>query len=43
MVFFSLAEQGVQEMLKKVQPSEFEELPAITAIYRPGPMSLWTS
>lgn len=37
---FQFAEQGVQEMLKKVQPSEFEELPAITAIYRPGPMSL---
>lgn len=37
---FQFTEQGVQEMLKKVQPSEFEELPAITAIYRPGPMSL---
>lgn len=37
---FQFTEQGVQEMLKKVQPSKFEELPAITAIYRPGPMSL---
>lgn len=37
---FQFTEQGVQEMLKNVQPSEFEELPAITAIYRPGPMSL---
>ena len=37
---FQFTEQGVQEMLKKVKPTEFNELPAITAIYRPGPMSL---
>lgn len=37
---FQFAEQGVRTMLTKVKPSEFEELPAITAIYRPGPMSL---
>ena len=37
---FQFTEQGVQEMLKKVKPTEFDELPAITAIYRPGPMSL---
>ena len=37
---FQFAEPGVREMLTKVKPSEFEELAAITAIYRPGPMSL---
>lgn len=37
---FQFAEQGVRTMLTNVKPSEFEELPAITAIYRPGPMSL---
>lgn len=37
---FQFAEQGVRTMLTKVKPSEFEELPAIAAIYRPGPMSL---
>jgi len=37
---FQFAEPGVREMLTKVKPTKFEELAAITAIYRPGPMSL---
>lgn len=37
---FQFAEPGVRGMLTKVKPTKFEELAAITAIYRPGPMSL---
>ena len=37
---FQFAGAGVQEMLKSVQPDKFEDLAAITAIYRPGPMGL---
>lgn len=37
---FQFGKSGVQELLKKVHPTEFTELAAITALYRPGPMGL---
>ncbi len=35
---FQLESQGMQELLKGVKPDIFEELIAIIALYRPGPM-----
>jgi len=35
---FQLESQGMQELLKSVKPDRFEELTAIIALYRPGPM-----
>jgi DNA polymerase-3 subunit alpha len=35
---FQLESQGMQELLKGVKPEKFEELIAIIALYRPGPM-----
>lgn len=37
---FQLAGAGVQEMLIKIKPDNFEDIPAITALYRPGPMGM---
>lgn len=37
---FQFTGQGVKEMLLSVQPDNFNDLPAITALYRPGPMSM---
>lgn len=31
---------GVRELLKAVQPTEFSDISAITALYRPGPMGM---
>ena len=35
---FQLESQGMRELLKRMQPSEFEDLISILALYRPGPM-----
>ena len=35
---FQLESHGMQELLKAVKPEKFEELTAIIALYRPGPM-----
>lgn len=35
---FQLESGGMRELLKKIQPSEFEDLISILALYRPGPM-----
>jgi DNA polymerase-3 subunit alpha len=35
---FQLESAGMRELLKKTQPSEFEDLISILALYRPGPM-----
>ncbi len=35
---FQLESAGMRELLKKIKPSEFEDLIAILALYRPGPM-----
>ncbi len=35
---FQLESQGMQELLKGIKPERFEELIAIIALYRPGPM-----
>ncbi|MBN1869680.1 MAG: DNA polymerase III subunit alpha [Candidatus Omnitrophica bacterium] len=35
---FQLESAGMRELLKKIQPSEFEDLISILALYRPGPM-----
>ena len=35
---FQLESSGMRDLLKKMKPSEFEDLIAILALYRPGPM-----
>lgn len=35
---FQLESAGMRELLKKIRPSEFEDLISILALYRPGPM-----
>jgi DNA polymerase-3 subunit alpha len=35
---FQLESQGMQELLKSMQPERFEDIIAIIALYRPGPM-----
>lgn len=35
---FQLESAGMRDLLKKAKPSEFEDLIAILALYRPGPM-----
>jgi len=35
---FQLESSGMRELLKKTSPTEFEDLIAILALYRPGPM-----
>lgn len=35
---FQLESGGMRELLKKIKPSEFEDLISILALYRPGPM-----
>jgi len=35
---FQLESRGMQELCQKIQPKEFEDLIAILALYRPGPM-----
>lgn len=37
---FQFSGAGVREMLKEVKPNRFDDLPAITALYRPGPMAM---
>jgi DNA polymerase-3 subunit alpha len=35
---FQLESEGMQEALKKVRPTEFDDIVALVALYRPGPM-----
>ncbi len=35
---FQLESPGMRDLLKKIKPSEFEDLVSILALYRPGPM-----
>ena len=35
---FQFESEGMREALKKVQPTEFEDLVALVALYRPGAM-----
>jgi len=37
---FQLDSSGIRELIAKVKPSQFEDLAALIALYRPGPMSL---
>lgn len=37
---FQFSKPGVRRLLKEVKPTEFDELAAITALYRPGPMGI---
>lgn len=37
---FQFSGAGVREMLRNVKPNRFDDLPAITALYRPGPMGM---
>ncbi|MGM7702314.1 DNA polymerase III subunit alpha [Pseudalkalibacillus sp. Hm43] len=35
---FQLESEGMRRVLKKLKPSEFEDIVAVNALYRPGPM-----
>ena len=35
---FQLESEGMREALKKVKPTEFQDIVALVALYRPGPM-----
>ncbi len=35
---FQLESSGMRELLKKIKPSEFEDVISVLALYRPGPM-----
>ncbi len=35
---FQLESAGMRELLKKIKPSEFEDIISVLALYRPGPM-----
>jgi DNA polymerase-3 subunit alpha len=37
---FQLAGEGVQDLLKRMKPTELEDITATTALYRPGPMGM---
>lgn len=37
---FQLASEGVQDLLKKMQPKSIDDIAATTALYRPGPMGM---
>jgi DNA polymerase-3 subunit alpha len=37
---FQLESRGMQDMLRKAQPDRFEDIIALVALYRPGPMDL---
>ena len=37
---FQLESQGMQRYLKQLKPTEFEDIIAMVALYRPGPMAL---
>ncbi|MCS4190707.1 DNA polymerase-3 subunit alpha [Salinibacter ruber] len=37
---FQFGSEGMQEMLRKMEPSEFDHIVAMNALYRPGPMEL---
>lgn len=37
---FQLGGAGVRELLKRAHPTEFQDIAAITALYRPGPMKM---
>ena len=37
---FQLGGPGVRELLKRAKPTEFMDIATITALYRPGPMSM---
>ena len=35
---FQLESDGIRNVLKKLQPEQFEDIVAVTSLYRPGPM-----
>src|SRR5699024_7176063 len=35
---FQLESQGMKKVLKQLQPTEFEDIVAVNALFRPGPM-----
>ncbi len=35
---FQLESDGVRSVLKKLKPEHFEDIVAVTSLYRPGPM-----
>lgn len=37
---FQLGSPGMRDLLERVKPTEFEDLAAVTALYRPGPMKM---
>lgn len=37
---FQLASPGMQDLLRRLKPTEFQDIAAINALYRPGPMGM---
>src|SRR5699024_11715932 len=37
---FQLASPGVQDLLRRMQPTTIDDIAATTALYRPGPMGM---
>lgn len=37
---FQLGSSGMRDLLERVKPTKFEDIAAITALYRPGPMKM---
>ena len=35
---FQLESDGMRQALKQIQPTKFEDIVAVNALYRPGPM-----
>ena len=40
---FQLESRGMQDLIRRLQPSSFEDLIALVALFRPGPCLLYTS
>ena len=38
---FQFESDGLKEVLRKLQPDKFEDIIAVNALYRPGPLGFW--
>ena len=38
MAVFQLESTGMRDLIKKLKPTKFEEITALLALYRPGPL-----
>ena len=39
MSVFQLESRGMRELIKKLKPTKFEEITALLALFRPGPLN----